>query len=357
MKPILVVDDEPHIREVISRWAESFGYVAHQASNADTALSMMDESAISVAVCDVRMPGRDGLWLTGEIRGRHPETAVILATGTDDGRVAQRGRDLGAMDHLVKPFGGDRLAGALRRATDWHREAVATRDWVDRLRSDQIDRRSRLESVLLGAEQRPWDANDPRLQELGLNEKAVWGSGRLSRILEWRRSTDPKGYAAAARVMRFAIATASRLGLSARDIETLKGAALLHDLGLMTMPPALMEKPADFTNDERALLRQHPLVAFNMLQKCDELADVASIILSAYEGYSGAGYPQGLSGQQIPLASRVLAVAIAYQGMMTSRPHRAALQSAEAVLELCRCRDAQFDPGVVEAFVEMLTSH
>jgi putative two-component system response regulator len=356
MVPILVVDDEPHVRAVVSHWANTFGYVAHQAPDADSALSMMGESDISVAVCDVRMPGHDGLWLAGEIRGRHPDTAVILATGVDDSSIAKRGRDLGAMDYLVKPFGGDRLAGALRRAIDWHREAVSTRGWVDRLRSEQVDRRGRLESVLLGGEAPIWEA-DSRLQELGLDAPANWGGPALTRIVEWRRSVDPVGHAAAMRVMRFATATAKRLGLPADRIEILEGAAMLHDVGLMTIPPALLEKPADFTADERALLRQHPLVAFHILQRCEELADVASIVLSAYEAYSGSGYPQGLSGEEIPLPSRILAVAIAYQGMMTQRPHRDALPSSEAVLELWRCRDAQFDAAVVEAFVHILTSH
>lgn len=358
MEPILVVDDEPHVRTVISHWAESFGYVAHQASDADAALTVLQGSPVSVAVCDVRLPGHDGLWLAGEIRGRHPDTAVILATGADDGRVAQRGRDLGAMDYLVKPFGGDRLAGALRRAIDWHRDAVATRGWLDRLRTEQLDRRGRLESVIRGTDA-PVFAGDPRLQELGLDIDLApgWQAGTLTRIVGWRRTADPKGHAAAEKVMRYAVATAERLGLPAEQIEALRGAAMLHDVGLLTMPPAMMDKPADFTAEERALVRQHPIVAFNLLQQCDDLAAIAPIVLAAYEGFSGAGYPQGLSGEEIPLPSRILAVAIAYQSMLMSRPHRAALPSGEAVLELCRCRDAQFDPEVVEAFVQMLTEH
>jgi HD-GYP domain-containing protein (c-di-GMP phosphodiesterase class II) len=210
--------------------------------------------------------------------------------------------------------------------------------------------------VLFGDDPRRCE-DDPRLQELGLESKAVWSEGPIARIVEWRRGTDPRGYEAAQRVMRFAAATAVRLGMTAAEIETLKGAAVLHDLGLLTLPPSLMQKPADFTAEERALVRQHPLVAFNLLHQCSELADVAGIVLSAYEAYSGGGYPQGLSGEEIPLASRILAVAIAYQGMLTCRPHRAALPSSEAVLELCRCREAQFDPGIVEAFVKMLTAN
>lgn len=356
MEPVLVVDDEPHVRAILSHWVQSFGYAAHQAADADAALSVMERSSVSVALCDVRMPGRDGLWLTDQIRDRHPETAVILATGADDGMVAKRGAELGAMDYLVKPFGGDRLAGALRRAIDWHRDAVATRSWMNRLRIEQADRRERLHAVLGGSDAPTWD-DDPRLQEFELDAKAVWGGSPLARIIEWRRSVDPNGHAAAERVARLATATARRLRLGNDDIRTLEAAALLHDVGLLTMPPALMEKPADFTADERALVRQHPVVAYNLLHGHSELSEAAALVLAAYEGFSGIGYPQGLSGQEIPLASRILAVAIAYQAMLTVRPHRVALQSSEAVLEICRCRDTQFDPTVVEAFVQMLTSH
>jgi response regulator RpfG family c-di-GMP phosphodiesterase len=357
MEPVLVVDDEPHVRAIVGHWVQSFGYTAHEAADADTALSILESATVSVALCDVRMPGHDGLWLTDQIRDRHPETAVILATGADDGTVAKRGVELGAMDYLVKPFGGDRLAGALRRAVDWHRDAVATRAWMIRLRSEQADRRERLFNVLAGTESMPATRDDARLQEFGLDAKAVWGASALDRIVEWRRNIDPRGHAAAERVMRLATATARRLGVSDAEIKGLEGAALLHDLGLLTMPPAMLEKPADFTNEERALMRQHPLVAYNLLQSHRELAEAAALVLAAYEGFGGIGYPRGLSGQEIPLASRILAVAIAYQAMQTSRPHRAALPSSEAVLEIFRCRESQFDPEVVEAFVTMLTSH
>jgi putative two-component system response regulator len=356
MVPVLVVDDEPHVRAIVGHWVQSFGYAAHEAPDADAALSILDNSTVSVAVCDVRLPGHDGLWLTDKIRDRYPETAVILATGADDGTVAKRGAELGAMDYLVKPFGGDRLAGALRRAVDWHRDAVATRGWMVRLRAEQADRRQRLFNVLAGTETRP-TADDVRLQEFGLDAKAVWGASARDRIVEWRRTMDPRGYAAAERVMRLAMATGRRLGLSEAELKILEGAALLHDLGLLTMPPALLDKPADFTTDERALMRQHPLVAYNLLQAHPELSESAALVLAAYEGFGGIGYPRGLSGQEIPLASRILAVAIAYQAMQTTRPHRTALPSGEAVLEIFRCRESQFDPQVAETFVTMLSSH
>lgn len=356
MNPVLVVDDEPQVRALLRHWVQTFGYSQVEAADADEALAVMDSESVSVAVCDVRMPGHDGLWLTSQIRDRHPSTAVILASGMDDGTLASRGAELGVLDYLVKPFGTERLASSLRRAMDWHRDAVAVRGWIERLQQDLADRRKRLESVLVGGEVPSWP-DDPRLQEFELDAKAVWGASPRTRIVEWRRWVDPRGYAAAERVMRFATSTAESLGLSEDQITLLHTAALLHDLGMMTMPRPLVEKPADFTTEERALVCQHPLIAFNLLQQHEELAGVADLVLSAYEGFAGRGYPQGLVGDEIPMASRILAVAIAYEAMTAARPHRSSIPSGEAILELCRCRGSQFDPVVVDAFVRILTLH
>jgi putative two-component system response regulator len=356
MDPVLVVDDEPHVRALLRHLVQAFGYAPVEAGDAQDALRVMDDRHFGVAVCDVGLPGRDGLWLTGQIRDRHPDTAVILATGMDDGTIAARGAELGAVDYLVKPFGTERLASSLRRAMSWHEDVVSTRAWIDHLSDEIRERQKRLESVLVGDEE-PTETDDPRLQEFELDAKAVWGASPLTRIVEWRRSVDPRGYAAGQRVMHFAAATGRRLGLPETDIAAMQNAALLHDLGMMIIPPSLVEKPADFTTDERALVRQHPLIAFNLLQRYDELIPVAALILSAYEGFGGRGYPHGLMGEEIPMASRILAVAIAYEAMTTARPHRAAIPSSEAVLELFRCRGTQFDPIVVAAFVHVLTMH
>lgn len=356
MEPVLVVDDEPQVRTVIGHWVQSFGYQVCEASDAEAALSVMGDSSVSVALCDVRMPGRDGLWLTREIRERHPDTAIVLATGADDGTIAKRGEELGALGCLHKPFNGERLAAVLRRAVDWHYDSVANRSWMVRLREEVGERRHRLESLIGQSSDVSMD-DDPRLQELALEAKAVWGGSALDRVIEWRRTADPRGYAASERVMRFAVATAQRLGFDPSELETLRRAAILHDFGKLALPPAVLEKPADFTADERALVRQHPLIAFQILRRDRALRAAADVILAAYESFDGSGYPHGLAGEAIPRASRLLSIVIAYQAMVSRRPHRAAQPSGEAVLELCRCRGRQFDPNLVEAFVRLIAQH
>jgi putative two-component system response regulator len=356
MEPVLVVDDEPNVRALLRHWVGVLGYAPVEAGDADDALHLMDRGEVGVAVCDVRMPGRDGLWLTGQIRDKHPQTAVILASGMDDSTIASRGAELGAIDYLVKPFGTERLATSLRRAMDWHRDAVSTRGWIDRLNQELATRRERLEAVLRGTDVPP-AVDDPRLQEFELDAKAVWGGSPITRLIEWRRAVDPNGYAATEQVMRLATSTARRLGLEESQISAMHAAALLHDLGMLTIPRSLVEKPADFTTEERALVRRHPLIAFHLLERYEEAAAIAPLVLSAYEGFAGHGYPQGLVGDEIPMASRILAVAIAFEAMTSPRAHRAAVPSSEAILELVRCRGTQFDPNVVDAFVQMFTSH
>jgi DNA-binding NtrC family response regulator len=119
-KSILVVDDETGIREVIARWLAGGGYDVETAENAGEALKRVHQRAPAVALCDVRMPGQDGLWLAGQIRHDAPETAVIMATGVQDIGSAVTSLRHGVIDYLTKPFGRDRLRESVTRGIEWH---------------------------------------------------------------------------------------------------------------------------------------------------------------------------------------------------------------------------------------------
>jgi putative two-component system response regulator len=356
MNSILVVDDDPSVRSVVRKWVQSLGYEANEAPDAQTALDVMDVQPPNVAVCDIRMPGHDGLWLTQQIRGRFPETAVVLATGAHDADVASRGAELGAVDYLLKPFGTDRLAAAVRRGVEWHREAADTRRWLAALDEMTAAGEQRLASLIQPDDDMDW-TNEPALHDLGLDATALWGERAQDRIVGRRREIDPKGQAAAERVMRLAISTGVRLGMTEREIHELKTAALVHDLGKLALPDALRRKPAALTADESALMRRHPLIAHHVLRRAPALAQAADIVLASCEWFGGMGYPRGLVGEQIPLASRILAVAVAFQAMTAGRPYRDPMPTADAVLELLRCQETQFDPRVLDAFIRVITEH
>ena len=120
MNSVLVVDDEPGVREVVARWLATGGYDVRTAANADEGLQCVQAYAPAVALCDIRMPGHDGLWLAQQIRQNSPETAVIMATGVQDVGSAVTSLRQGVVDYLTKPFGRDRLRDSVQRGLEWH---------------------------------------------------------------------------------------------------------------------------------------------------------------------------------------------------------------------------------------------
>ena len=131
---MLIVDDEPGVRHLMRRWLESRGYAVAVAPGADQALELLAAAPTAVALCDLRMPGHDGLWLADQLRREHPDTAVIIATGLNDVGSAVESLRQGVVDYLTKPFERDRLCEAVSRGVEWHRSACDSRRWRERAR-------------------------------------------------------------------------------------------------------------------------------------------------------------------------------------------------------------------------------
>src|SRR5881392_1327083 len=145
---VLVVDDEPGIREILARWLVSGGYEVQTAASAVEALDRVHDRAPAVALCDIRMPGQDGLWLAKQIRQDAPETAVIMATGVQDVNSAVTSLRQGVVDYLTKPFGRDRLRESVLRGVEWHKAATDSRRWRESLDAEVDGRRARLGDAL-----------------------------------------------------------------------------------------------------------------------------------------------------------------------------------------------------------------
>ncbi|MBJ7472314.1 MAG: HD-GYP domain-containing protein [Solirubrobacteraceae bacterium] len=149
-------------------------------------------------------------------------------------------------------------------------------------------------------------------------------------------------------VSAHAVGMARVLGLSPRQIERIALAGLLHDVGKIGIPDAVLLKPGKLTDAEWIMMRRHPEVGAQMLDSAT-LSDVRRWVLAHHERPDGTGYPFGLSGEDIPLEARILAVADAFEAMTANRPYRAGMPRADAVAELHRCSGTQFDPAVVAA--------
>jgi HD-GYP domain-containing protein (c-di-GMP phosphodiesterase class II) len=148
-----------------------------------------------------------------------------------------------------------------------------------------------------------------------------------------------------------AVAVGSRLGMSDNELRMLQYAAVLHDIGKIGVPGNILNKPDRLTHDEFETMAQHTIIGERIISRIDYLVPIARIIRSAHERWDGSGYPDGLGGEAIPLAARILLVCDAFDAMTTDRPYRNALPVSIALQELDANSGAQFDPRVVDVFL------
>jgi HD-GYP domain-containing protein (c-di-GMP phosphodiesterase class II) len=158
----------------------------------------------------------------------------------------------------------------------------------------------------------------------------------------------------AERLRDWGIRLAEAFELSADELERVKLLARYHDLGKVGLSEELLFKRGPLTEAERGEMERHSEIGYRIAETLSDLSSIAELILHHHEHWDGGGYPRGLSGEQIPLASRIIAVADAFDAMTHDRPYRAALSHQNALAELRRCAGTQFDPSVVERFVALV---
>jgi cyclic di-GMP phosphodiesterase len=333
---VLIVDDEPAVRDIMSRWVSSLGLHSATAANADEAIATMRAHHYDLAVIDVMMPGHDGLWLATELQRDHPHTAVVIATAYT-ALLDEEAQQRPIADFLVKPFQRDRFALAVDRGRQWRQRAIEEVEWHARLATELQDRTAHVIALV--------------------RERAAGGDTEERALLALCQERAPEMAAHGDRVARYAQSLARELGVDSELGAALETAARLHDVGKIAMPEALLTKPSPFTAGEMAIMRRHVNVGAEILQATGTLGAAAGVVMASHEWFGGGGYPLRLAGSDIPVASRIIAVVDAYDAMTQDRVYRVRLDSADAVAELLRCRRSQFDPDVVAGFLAAIGRH
>ena len=164
---------------------------------------------------------------------------------------------------------------------------------------------------------------------------------------------DPDEAGHAVRVTALALRLAEAVGAGKNRIEAIRTGGPLHDIGKLAVNPRILRKPGALDPDELEQVRTHPVEGTRMLEEITSLRPALECVLHHHERWDGGGYPHALSGDEIPLEARILAVADAYDAMTTDRPYRTAITHDEAIAEVERCAGGQFDPAIAEAFVSL----
>lgn len=337
MTSLLIVDDEPAVRDVIARWAASCGLKPHSVASAEDALATLRVQPCDLAIVDVLMPGRDGFWLLERLQREHPQLAIVLATAYANLLEGDPSR-LGYADLLVKPFHRERFQLAVERGIYWRRDALADQRWIAQLNLEVDEVADELARDL-----------ERRIARQGLDAIRALDALSIERI--------PRTAAHSERVARYVAAMTRELSLPTAEAELVDLAARFHDVGKAAMPMALLTKPCALTDGEVTIMRRHVDVGANLLAMLPAAADAAPLVRASHEWFGGNGYPYRLAGADIPLGSRLIAVADAYDAITQHRAYRRSVESTRAVNELLRCCPSQFDPALVDLFLHILSRH
>jgi len=330
---ILIVDDDASVRDVISVLLQEEGYECRTASSAEAALDIAAAEAPPLVISDMKMPGRDGIWLLEAFRERYPETAVIMLTGYGDTEAAVDCLRRGAVDYLLKPPKLTDLIRAIERALAKRRIELARKRYQKKLERKVRDRTGELRTALRNIQ--------------GTYQTTLLALVRALDAREHETSDHSQ------RVVKYTEHIAERLSLRGPELEEIGRGALLHDIGKIGVPDAVLLKPAKLTPDEWKEMRRHPDIGYDMIRSIEFLNTPAAIVLSHQERFDGRGYPRGLRGEEIHIGARIFAVADTLDAMTSDRPYRKGTTFENAVDEIQRCAGSQFDPEVVRAFLDI----
>lgn len=329
---ILIVDDDEDNGILLSRMLNQVGCQrVHQITDVDHLSEACFEFEPEVILLDYQLPGTNGLtvlrdlWAKGGYLASIP---VIMLTANASDEVRKQAFELGVSDFLYKGFDSTelvvRVRNVLHSARLHHRVSrqVNVLEATVRMRTGELEnaRREVLERLAVAAEYRD--------DQTGEHTRRV---GQLAGKI------------------------ANEMSLNQEFVESIQAAAKLHDLGKIGIPDRVLLKPGPLTADETAIIQEHPEIGASILDGCTEpvLAMAREIALTHHERWDGAGYPYGLCGEGIPLSGRIVAVADAFDAMISPRPYKAAVHELEARHRITLATASQFDPQVVRAFLSL----
>jgi len=326
---VLVVDDEEPIRNALKKYLVQQHFDVYTAASADEALAELRRHKVALMLSDIRMPGTSGVDLVPLALDIEPDLAVLMLTAVNDATSAALCMQRGAMDYLTKPLELADLGRAVQRALKRREMMVENRHLSEWLKEEVTTRTAELQRERL------------KLQRLSV--------ATLEALVNALEAKDPYLRGHSARVADLAATVAAELGLNEDQVEEVRVAGRLHDLGKIGTRESVLNKQGALTPEEFDHVKQHVVIGSQILAPLAHLGDIIGYVRSHHERWDGTGYPDGRKGEDIPLGGRILGAAEVFDALTTSRPYQEKLTPEGAVTRMEELAGSVLDPKVCAA--------
>ncbi len=331
---ILVVDDEEPIRNALKKFLTQQQFEVYAAGTGDEALQQLRRHRVALMLCDIRMPGTSGMDLVPQALEIEPELAILMLTAVNDATSAALCMQRGAMDYLTKPIELADLGRAVQRALKRREMLLENRQLNQWLKEEVTTRTAELQRERM------------KLERLSI--------ATLEALVNALEAKDPYMRGHSARVADLSATIAHQLGIADEDVEHVRVAGRLHDIGKIGTREAVLNKQGALSPDEFEHVKQHVVIGSQILAPLGHLGDIIPSVRHHHERWDGTGYPDGLRGEEIPIGARVIGAAEVFDALSTSRAYQEKLSPEKAIERIADLSGTVLDPKVYDALASVV---
>ncbi|MBI5788667.1 MAG: response regulator [Candidatus Schekmanbacteria bacterium] len=355
---VLIVDEDFAVRENLKLLLQSH-YDVTLVSDGKKAIKKIYKEKIDLVTLDLEVSNPRGIELVKAIKDHDSDIEIVIITANTDLRTAIDALHYGVFDYLNKPFNMTELISVMNAAAQKRQLNIKLKSMFKELNSLRETKLTAPSSSLLGEDEILIKiAHKICYSYFNENQRIDGDYNDYLRFVRLLASTleskDPYTHGHSERVSYYSALLSGSLSFEAKLDEELRIAAYLHDIGKIGVSDKLVRKQDSLTNEEWSLIKEHPEKGVNLICCLKTSRNIISYVRHHHERFDGKGYPYGLSGEDIPIGGRIIAIADAYDAMISDRPYRRALSPEQAQIELEKCAGTQFDPKLVKLFLETL---